>query len=756
MPADVNSFEAALMLHRAGDLRGAEAAYRQVLVAEGQHAGAWHMLALIALASRRPELAEQFALQALASDPHGAEYHAALAEACRGLGRVDDAIAGYRRAVDLRPDYAEAHANLGTLLHVQGDLPAAGACYRSALDLAPDYALAHHNLAIICQALGDLDAAAAGFSEAARLNPRALDSRLALGYLLAARGQAQEAHDFFAGAARDFPTSAAALAGLGHACQCLGRPAEAERHLRQAAELEPALARPHLDLGIVLRQLGRPTEALAVLGRAHAIDPTLADALVHTAGVHRDLKQFDLAADTARRATELAPRSHPAWAQLASALYSQGDLEGTIAAHRRTIELAPHDVASHSNLIYAINAHEDYAAARLAVEHRGWAEQHAEPLTSRAARHENSREPGRRLRVGYVSAHFREHAVAFFSEPAITSHNRRDFEIFCYSDVRNGDAITERFRAAADQWRDTATLDDPALADLIRRDQIDVLVDLAGHIAGNRLLAFARRPAPVQVTYLGYQNTTGMSAMDYRLTDAHADPIGATDEFYTEQLVRLPRAFFCFRPADPAPPVNPLPAIQRGYITFGSLNQSIKLRPHAWHAWMEILRATPNSRLLVLADASDAFAAHLRQRAQRSGVGPERVEIVPKRPRYDYLALHQQIDLALDSFPFNGHTTVCDALWMGVPSMMLEGTSYASRFGSSAHRHLGLEEFVTRGPDQYVRAAVGWTKRLNELDDLRQSLRDRMRQSAIMDAAGFAHDLETEYRTMWRSWCERE
>ena len=626
----------------------------------------------------------------------------------------------------------------------------------SAIELAPDYALAHHNLAIICQVLGDLDAATAGFAEAARLNPRGLDSRLALGYLLAARGQAQEAHAFFSGASRDFPTSAAALAGLGHACQCLGQPEAAEQHLRRATELDPALARAHLDLGIVLRQLGRPADALAELSRAQAIDSTLVDALVHLAGVHRDLKQFDLAAEAARRATELAPQSHLAWAQLASALHICGDLEGTISAHRRTIELAPQDFASHANLIYALNAHEGYDAARLAAEHRDWALRHAEPLTLRAAPHENPRDPNRRLRVGYVSAHFREHAVAFFSEPAITSHNHGNLEVFCYSDVRRADAVTERFRAAADQWRDTAGLDDAALADLVRRDQIDVLVDLAGHIGGNRLLAFARRPAPVQVTYLGYQNTTGMSAMDYRLTDAHADPPGLTDKFYTETLVRLPRAFFCFRPADPAPPVSGLPAIQRGLFTFGSLNQTIKLRPHMWRAWMDILRGTANSRLVVLADAGAAFAANVRRIAQESGIDSARIEIVPKRSRYDYLALHQELDLALDSFPFNGHTTVCDALWMGVPSQMLAGSSYASRFGTCAHHQLGLDEFVARSPEDYVRAAVDWTGRLSELDDLRQSLRERMRRSAIMDSAGFARDLETAYRQMWQTWCERK
>jgi predicted O-linked N-acetylglucosamine transferase (SPINDLY family) len=429
-------------------------------------------------------------------------------------------------------------------------------------------------------------------------------------------------------------------------------------------------------------------------------------------------------------------------------------LDGAIAANRRTIEVDPHDVGGHGNLIYALTAHEACDAQTLLAEHRAWAVRHAEPLTAAAAPHAREAPGGRRLRVGYVSAHFRNHAVSFFSEPLIAAHDHERFEIYLYSDVKNADQVTARFQGHADAWRDTAGATDDALAQTVRQDRIDILVDLAGHIGPNRLLVFARKPAPVQVTYLGYQNTTGMSAMDYRLTDAHADPPEMTDPFYTERLVRLPRAFFCYRPPQPAPEVSALPTLASGQITFGSLNQPIKLRPTTWETWARILAAVPCSRLLVLAYPGGQFERRARDMMADRGVDPDRLEVVGRRPRYDYLQLHERIDLALDSFPFNGHTTVCEALWMGVPSIMLEGTSYASRFGGSVLVNLGLEDFLARSVDEYVQIAVAWAGQPERLAELRGTMRERMRASPLVDAAGFARNVEDAYRQMWLGWCQ--
>ncbi len=264
---------------------------------------------------------------------------------------------------------------------------------------------------------------------------------------------------------------------------------------------------------------------------------------------------------------------------------------------------------------------------------------------------------------------------------------------------------------------------------------------------------FARKPAPVQVTYLGYQNTTGMKAMDYRLTDAHADPPGVTDRWYTERLVRLPGAFFCYAPPDPSPPIEPLPAERSGGVTFASLNHIHKLTANNFRVWGQILARVPHSRLLVLAYAPGVLERNVRALLAEQGIDPGRVEIVNKRPRRDYLLLHREIDIALDTFPFNGHTTVCDALWMGVPSIMLEGDSYASRFGGSTLLGLGLGELIARSTDEYSELAVNLACDRVRLAELRRSLRERFQRSPLVDAPRFTAHVERAYRDMWRAWC---
>jgi len=314
------------------------------------------------------------------------------------------------------------------------------------------------------------------------------------------------------------------------------------------------------------------------------------------------------------------------------------------------------------------------------------------------------------------------------------------------------DDVTKRIQAHCEHWREVAIQTDEELSELVRADRIDILVDLTGHVGGNRLRMFARKPAPVQVTYLGYQNTTGMSAMDYRLTDERADPPGQSDDFYTEKLVRLPRSFFCYRPPDEAPPVGPLPALASGRVTFGSFNSFAKVGPRVIDAWLEILGGVPDSRLLVLACRGSAVEGRLRTLARERGVDPARIELFDQRPVADYLQLVAEADIALDSFPFNGHTTMCDSIWMGVPVVMLEGQSYASRFGGSVLANVGLEDLIVPSADRYVRRAMELAGDPAGLARLRETLRSRMAASPLLDFAGFTRNLEQAYRTMWHAW----
>jgi predicted O-linked N-acetylglucosamine transferase (SPINDLY family) len=355
--------------------------------------------------------------------------------------------------------------------------------------------------------------------------------------------------------------------------------------------------------------------------------------------------------------------------------------------------------------------------------------------------------------VGYVSPYFTDHAVNFFVEPILRSHDRAQFEVFAYSDVAAPSATTHRLQSVVDHWRDTTHISDEQFSEQVRRDQIDILVDLTGHIGGSRLLAFARKPAPVQVTYIGYQNTTGMRAMDYRLTDDYADPLGHTEALHTEALVRLPRSFFCYLPSPDAPSVGPLPALRNGYVTFGSFNNFQKIHAEVLKAWADILRQVAGARLVMIVGHAPQAAERVHEFFASRGIERERVELVPRLSREEYLRRIASVDVALDPFPFNGHTTTCDCQWQGVPVVTLSGSTYLSRFGGSGLATLGLDDWIATSPEQYVAIAVAKAADLAGLATLRDSLRDRMAASALLDHAGFTRRLETAYRTLWAAWC---
>ncbi|MBI3839168.1 MAG: tetratricopeptide repeat protein [Planctomycetia bacterium] len=715
-------FQAGRDFHNSGNLQQAEQNYRQVLQADPRHADAMHSLGLLAYQVGKHQAAIQLISSAIRVNGSQAAYHADLAEVYRGLGQLDDAARSYRQALRIMPDYAEAHHNLGTVFRAQGKLAEAADCHREALRIKPDL----------------------------------IESQVALGFALRSAGQIADATACFETAVQARPDSALAHCALGFNLQEQGKLDAAVVQYRFAIQFAPQFTEAHYNLGTALGDQGRFEEAIHAFSEAVRHRPTFVEAHVNLAGAFNSVVKPDEAAAACRRALELDPQNAAAFSQLANALQFQADLDGAIAANRRAVELNPHDAREHSKLIYTLNFHPRYDPPALFAEHRAWAQRHAEPLTLAAAPHANDPAAERRLRVGYLSPHFHEHAVSFFSEPILAAHDHDPFEIYCYSDVRQPDAVTRRLQAAADHWRDVAGMPDEAIGALVRQDNIDILVDLAGHIGGNRLLVFAHKPAPIQVTYLGYQNTTGMSAMDYRLTDAHADPPGMTEEYYSERLLRLPGSFFCYLPPQNSPAVNELPALTAGHVTFASLNSTIKITPEALRTWGRVLATLPDSRLIVLAYSGGRLERDVRDVMAQEGVDPRRVEVVGKRPRREYLQLHHQIDIALDSFPFNGHTTTCDALWMGVPSIMLEGSTYASRFGGTALVNLGLEELIGRTHDEYVEIAVALAGDRPRLAQLRRELRPRLQASALVDAIGFTRNLEQVYRQIWRQWCERK
>jgi protein O-GlcNAc transferase len=633
--------------------------------------------------------------------------------------------------------------------HKAGRFAEAASAYRAVLALLPDNPQALHLLGLVSLSTDQPAEAERCFRRLAERAPRDAP-------VLAALGQACWLQDKIAAAAQAFaavveltPSDPHAHNNLGIALRALGNASGAELHHRRAIELDSSLTAAYSNLGTDLADQGRHAEAIECFMQAVGRDGAFALAHANLGESLAELGRVEEALAATRRAIELAPRDPRPRFNLAVYLRGMGQLDDAVTAHRAAIAIDPSDAYQQCNLLYTLNFHPGYAPADVFAEHRAWAQRHADPLTAVARPHTVDRTPGRRLRIGYVSPHFTAHAVNFFTQPILASHDHEQFEVFCYSSLKREDAISARLRTYADHWRAIHALSDQDVAELVRSDKIEVLVDLTGHIPGNRLLMFAHKPAPVQVTYIGYQNTTGMAAMDYRLTDDWSDPPGTTDACYTEKLVRLPGSFFCYRPTPDAPPVTPLPALTAGYVTFGSFNYFAKVTPDVLTVWARLLTAVENSRLVVLPHLTRSLHASLPKAFGALGVDPARVRVVDRLPRAQYLELISQVDIALDPFPFNGHTTTCDALWQGVPVVTLAGATYASRFGSSGHVSLGLEELIAFSSEEYFDIARRLVREVDRLGHLRATLRERMAASRLLDFAGFTRNLEAEYQRMF-------
>jgi predicted O-linked N-acetylglucosamine transferase (SPINDLY family) len=481
----------------------------------------------------------------------------------------------------------------------------------------------------------------------------------------------------------------------------------------------------------------------------------------HSAQAHNNLAfalRLSNSADEAitefNRAIQIRPDFAEAHSNLGNALIDVGQFDQAITSHRQAVRLNPDDAKEHSNLVFLLHYHPAYDARMIHEELRRWNQRHAEPLKKLIQPHANNRDPDRRLRVGYVSPDFREHPVGQNLLPLLREHDRRQMEIFCYSNVLRPDARTDQLRGYADVWRSIVGLPDSQVVSQIRQDGIDILVDLALHSANNRLLVFAHKPAPVQVTYLGYCGSTGMDAMDYRLSDPYLDLSDSDLTIYSEQTIRLPETYWCYGVAGPTPDPSPPPAVAAGYVTFGCLNNIVKVSPPALDLWAEILQAVPRSRLFVHCRPGTRLDA-MRERFAGKGISPDRLEFPNWQPWLEYVQTYGRIDIALDPFPWGGGITTCDALWMGVPVVSLAGPTAVGRGGASILANVGVPELVARTPEQYVRIAAALAGDLPRLAELRRTLRARMQASPLMDAPRFARNFEAAYRQMWRNWCER-
>jgi predicted O-linked N-acetylglucosamine transferase (SPINDLY family) len=448
------------------------------------------------------------------------------------------------------------------------------------------------------------------------------------------------------------------------------------------------------------------------------------------------------------------PELAKAHSYLGNALKEGGQLDEAMTAYRQAIALKPDYAEAHDNLLLTLQYHPDYDPQAIAEEHRRWNYQHVEPLRKFIQPHTNDQNSDRRLRIGYVSPDFRDHVVGRNLLPLFQHHDHRKFQITCYAQVRRPDSVTGQFQQNADCWRNILGLSDGQVTEEIRQDQIDLLVDLALHTEGNRLLVFARKPAPVQLTFAGYPGSTGLSTIDYRLSDPYLDPPGMDESIYSEQTIRLPDSFWCYDPLENRNiPVNSLPALETGIITFGCLNNFFKLNNNLLDLWARALGQVQGSRLLVQA-YEGTHRQRMVDRLGQSGIDSRRIEFFSRRSRQEYLKLYHRIDIGLDSFPYNGHTTSLDSLWMGVPVVTLVGQTAVSRAGWCHLSNLGLTELAGQDAEEFVRIGVELARDLPRLTELRSTLRQRMQQSPLMDAPRFARNIEAAYRQMWHTWCK--
>lgn len=667
------------------------------------------------LAQGRLEEARAEFARVIAQEPEHAEAHYRLGYVLSLQGRLEEASACCERALALDPAHVDALCNKGFILIQQGRVEEAMAGYRRALEIQPDHVKAQYNLAVLLLRQGRADEAAAGLRRALEREPGFAEAHYQLGNALVGRGRTDEAAACFRAVIALRPDHAEAQINLGNTLVDAGRLDEAAACFRQAAALRPDSAEAHYNLGIALIKQDRPHEAT----------------------------------DAFRQALALRPDYVEAHYNLGLGLVKQGRAAEGVDCFDAALALRPDFAEAHTNRLLSLLYVPGVTARQLHAAHRRFGEICETPFKAHWPRHGNDRDPVRRLRIGYVSADLRRHSVAYFLEPVWARHDRRQVEVYAYFNARQGDDMTARLRGLADHWRACADWPDATLLEHIRADGIDILVDLSGHTAGNRLPLFARRPAPVQVSYLGYAATTGLTAMDWRLTTAEVDPPGA-EACYTERLYRLPRSLWCYRPREDLA----APARRPDGVTFGSMNNLAKISPATIAAWSAILRRSEGARLVMTTVPVGALRGELHARFAAGGIAAHRVVLHGKLAPAEYGALLQGIDIALDPFPYNGTTTTCDTLWQGIPVVTLLGASAVARSGHALLAAVGLEELAAPDVEGYIEIAAALARDAERRDILRRGLRARFERSALRDEAGFTRELEAAYRAMWLAWCD--
>lgn len=634
-------------------------------------------------------------------------------------GELTKAASIYRTILSKYPNHVDSLVNLSAIVYNQNPQESLN-LLRKARQVDPDNGSVHFNLGNLLQRHGFREKAIREFREVIRLQPQNGEAYFRLGNLFSETGRLDDSLFCYQKAFQLKPDDVRVLNNLTEVLNRQGKYEEAEEMAKKTLELNPNLVEAHGNLGNVYKRQGNYEKAESHFKEALKLEPDQAKVLYHLG---------------------------------ATLLFSNRHKEA--AEHlKRAVEIDPEFYQSHSSFVYALNYIEEPSQQEIFEEHKQWGVQH-----SVGVQEEGwpwiERNPDKKLRVGFLSPDFRAHVVALFIQQLFKNYNKEQFEFYGYAEVENPDVYTSKFMKLLDGWRSTIGVSDQEVYQTIKNDQVDILIDLAGHTAGNRLKIFSMKPAPIQVSYLGYINTTGLREIDYRFCDAFVNP-SETQDYYTEKLVYLPGSFTCYEPIDPSPAVNETPALANGYITFGCFNNTNKLTPGTIKVWSSLLKDIPASKLLLKSSHLNDQKTIERFKVQflEQGVDEKQLLFEGSSEIYDYMATYNKIDIALDPFPHNGGTTSHDVLWMGVPLIALEGDRYVSRFGVSILNNLGYPEWIASDEKEYINKAKGLASDIMLLNTIRLGLREKIKTSPLCDGVTFSRNFELVLQSLWKEFCK--
>ena len=679
----------------------------------------------------------------------------AMANSYYQSGHIKLAENVYNKILEIDPEHPDALHMAGVIALKNGKYDLAASFIESAIRIAPEKAAYHISFGSVLLNLKRRDEAVSSYENALTLNLDNADLLNNLGNRFKSLGEPDKAASCYRNAVKIKPDYAEVYYNLGLLLAEQGRPEEAALNFRTALEIKPDFAAAYVGVGNALNSQGMPKEAVFWFQKGINHQPDNVSAYNNMGKALCDQDQLDEAVACYGKALEIDPKMAATLNNMGLVLQDQGRLKEAGEYFRRALKIDPHLVKAYSNFLLSLLYDSEYDLDYIFTEHKKWNDFYGHPSMKKSAQFINSPRQDRRLRIGYVSPDFRNHSCAWFIEPLLEFHNRDKVEIFCYSEVRKGDNVTERIRKLSNSWYSTQGISDREVAKQICSDNIDILVDLAGHTKGNRLPVFALKPAPVQMTWLGYNFTTGLEAMDYRLSDKWLTPLKGR-EMFSERLYNLPRCSLAYKP----PGKTPEPAFEsNGHITFGSFNTLSKVSSRTIALWARVLKEIPGSKLVLKARQSRDFGSKERilRLFNEQRISDNRVVFRDyASSTFEHLAHYREIDLALDTFPYNGTTTTCEALWMGVPVVTLTGNHTVSRWGLSLLAAVGLEELAAKNEDEYCAIIKGIVSSHRRLKALKTGMRDRLISSPLCDAKGFADAVEEAFGIMWKRWCDKQ